>query len=93
MRKRLGRSTEVHERFTKDADAEPEVYLPYLQSTKELLGASLMVRTSGDASRMAPAIRTLAAEIDRTLPLGAAIGLGRDLWCGRLFVWQGMTAA
>ena len=27
--------------------------LPYLQSTKELLGASLMVRTSGDASRMA----------------------------------------
>jgi putative ABC transport system permease protein len=27
-----------------------------------------MVRTSEDASRMAPAIRTLAAEIDRTQP-------------------------
>ena len=47
-----------------DADPEPEVYLSYLQSTR-LLGAGLMVRTSGDASRMAPAIRTLIAEIDR----------------------------
>lgn len=52
-----------------DADPEPEVYLPYLQSMK-LLDASLIVRTSGDASRMAPVIRRVAAEIDRTQPPG-----------------------
>jgi putative ABC transport system permease protein len=52
-----------------DADPEPEVYLPYVQSTK-LLGANLIVRTSADASGMASAMRTVAAEIDRSQPPG-----------------------
>jgi putative ABC transport system permease protein len=61
-----------------DADPEPEVYLPYLQSTK-LMDASVMVRTSGDAARMASAIRMLVAEIDRTQPPGELKTLEQSL--------------
>lgn len=46
-----------------DADPEPEVYLPYLQTTF-LSGASVMVRSSEKASQIAPAVRTQLAEID-----------------------------
>ena len=52
-----------------DADARPEVYLPYTQSAG-LQGATVMVRTLGDSSLLAPAIRRLIAEIDRTQPPG-----------------------
>jgi putative ABC transport system permease protein len=61
-----------------DAGPEPEVYLPYLQSV-DLQGATVMVRTSGDAARMAPAIRTLVAEIDRTQPPGELKTLEQSL--------------
>ena len=52
-----------------DAAPQPEAFLPYLQALN-LQGASLMVRTSVDTLRIEPAIRTAAAEIDRTQPLG-----------------------
>ncbi len=61
-----------------DAGPEPEVYLPYLLSVK-LLDASLMVRTEEDALRVAPAIRTLAAGIDRTQPPGELKTLEQSL--------------
>ncbi|MEO7143429.1 MAG: ABC transporter permease [Bryobacteraceae bacterium] len=61
-----------------DAGPEPEVYIPYLQSTK-LPGATLMVRTAGDAARMASAIRTLVAEVDRTQPPGELKTLEQSL--------------
>lgn len=50
-----------------DSDPEPEVYLPYLQCPF-LLGSSVLVRTSDEAAVIAPAIRTLIADIDRTQP-------------------------
>jgi putative ABC transport system permease protein len=48
-----------------DADPDPEVYLPYLQTTF-LSGASVMVRTSANAARFAPAVRSQLAEMDST---------------------------
>jgi len=55
-------------RYTRlDMDAEPEVYFPYLQS-KVLFGANIMVRTAGDATRLAPAIRAAVIGTDPTQP-------------------------
>jgi putative ABC transport system permease protein len=66
-------------RYTRlDAATEPEVYIPYLQSLK-LPMASLMVRTSADALPMAPYIRTVAAELDRTLTPGKLMTLEQSL--------------
>jgi hypothetical protein len=50
-----------------DSGPPPEVYLPFLQS-KFLVRATVLVRTSGDAYAVAPAIRTMVAEIDATQP-------------------------
>jgi putative ABC transport system permease protein len=48
-----------------DADPDPEVYLPYLKTTF-LTGAPLMVRTTGDASWIAPAVRSQITGMDAT---------------------------
>ncbi len=61
-----------------DAAPDPEVYLPYLQSMK-LRDASVIVRTSEDASPMAPAIRALIAGADRTQPPGEMKTLEQSL--------------
>ena len=50
-----------------DADPEPEVYLPYLQSVG-LHDPSLMLRSSMEAWRIAPAIRARIAESERPRP-------------------------
>ncbi len=52
-----------------DAAPGPEVYVPYLQAAG-LGRATILVRTPGDALRMAPAIRGLLSQIDRTQPPG-----------------------
>ena len=50
-----------------DAEPGPEVYFPYLQSFFN--GASdVVVRTAGDPLEMAPAVRKLVADIDRSQP-------------------------
>ncbi len=51
-----------------DARPEPEVYIPYLQSPFLRL-MTVMVRASGDASSMAPAMRKLMAGVDPTQPV------------------------
>lgn len=61
-----------------DAGPEPEVYLPYLQSSF-LVQATVMVRTSGDASRIAPAIRALITQVDPTQPPGELKTLAESL--------------
>ena len=51
-----------------DADPPAEVYMPY-QQLPFPGGASVAVRTAGDASGMAPAIRKLISGIDPTQPV------------------------
>ncbi len=51
-----------------DADTEPEVYTPYRQSLFVRM-ADIFVKTSGDPSAMAPALRQLAAGVDPTQPV------------------------
>jgi putative ABC transport system permease protein len=64
-----------------DVDAEPEVYLPYLQKNLSALartmGLTLVVRTTADLSAFAPMLRTAVAEIDRDQPLGAVQQMDR----------------
>ena len=48
-----------------DAPAQPEIYIPF-QQAQFLMAMTVMVRTSSDASAIAPAIRDLIANIDRT---------------------------
>src|SRR5262249_39690712 len=56
-------------RYTKlDAHPAPETYIPYRQAI--YVGSmDIMVRTAGDASAMAGAIRKLVADFDRTQPV------------------------
>jgi putative ABC transport system permease protein len=56
-------------RYTKlDAQPAPETYVPYRQAI--YVGSmDIMVRTAGDASAMAGAIRKLIADLDRTQPV------------------------
>ena len=51
-----------------DADPPAEIYMPYRQAPF-LPGASVAVRTAGDALAMAPAIRKLISGIDPTQPV------------------------
>jgi putative ABC transport system permease protein len=51
-----------------DADLPAEIYIPYEQLPFPG-GSSVAVRTAGDASRMAPAIRKLISGIDPTQPV------------------------
>jgi putative ABC transport system permease protein len=51
-----------------DADAPAEIYIPY-QQLPFLSGTSLAVRTSGDASALAPAMRKLISGIDPAQPV------------------------
>lgn len=51
-----------------DADPPPEIYIPY-QQLPFLAGTSVAVRTAGDASAMAPAIRKLISGVDPTQPV------------------------
>jgi len=48
-----------------DADPDPEVYIPYLKTTL-LPVAGVMVRTTAEASRIAPAVRAQITEMDAT---------------------------
>jgi putative ABC transport system permease protein len=45
----------------------PEIYLPFAQSPSEAM--VVMIRTSGDPSLLAPAVRRRVAGIDRNLPM------------------------
>jgi len=51
-----------------DADPPGEIYIPY-QQLPFLAGTSVAVRTTGDASAIAPAIRKLISGIDPTQPV------------------------
>jgi putative ABC transport system permease protein len=51
-----------------DAQPAPETYVPYRQAIY-VRSMDIMVRTAGDASAMAPAIRKLIADLDRTQPV------------------------
>ncbi len=51
-----------------DADTVPEVYTPYRQAIFAR-SAEIFVRTSRDPSAMAPALRELAAGVDRSQPV------------------------
>jgi putative ABC transport system permease protein len=51
-----------------DARPAPETYIPYRQAIY-VRSMDIMVRTAGDASAMAAAIRKLIAEVDRTQPV------------------------
>jgi putative ABC transport system permease protein len=51
-----------------DADPPAEIYLPYQQGPF-FSGSSVAVRTAGDASAMAPAMRKLISNIDPTQPV------------------------
>jgi putative ABC transport system permease protein len=58
-----------------DAEANPEAYMPFQQGfialgTGLVRGMSLVVRTSADASAMAPVIRTAVAGVDDQQPVG-----------------------
>jgi putative ABC transport system permease protein len=57
-------------KYTKlDADAEPEVYLSFAPSGRgELVGTSIVVRTTSNPTKIAPTLRQLVAEIDKTQP-------------------------
>jgi len=50
-----------------DAAPEPEIFFDYAHA--QPFGSTLAVRTAGDPSAAAPAIRTIVAGIDRTLPI------------------------
>ena len=50
-----------------DADARPEIYLPYAQQRVD--GYTVAIRTSGDPLAMAPIIRREVAALDRELPV------------------------
>jgi len=51
-----------------DADAPAEIYIPY-QQLPFLAGTSVVLRTAGDASALAPAMRKLISGIDPTQPV------------------------
>jgi putative ABC transport system permease protein len=54
-------------RYSKlDATPEPEVYVPYARSGVGLCCFVALVRTTGDPLALAPRIRTLVSEIDKT---------------------------
>ena len=50
-----------------DADARPEIYLPYAQQRVD--SYTVAIRTSGDPLAMAPIIRREVAALDRELPV------------------------
>jgi putative ABC transport system permease protein len=49
-----------------DAPAEPEVYVPYRQIRDGLFGFTVLILTSGEPSALAPSVRNLVADIDKT---------------------------
>ncbi len=49
-----------------DVEPEPEVYLPYKQST--ILYGALMIRTAGTPSQMVSAVRVILRDFDRSSP-------------------------
>jgi putative ABC transport system permease protein len=51
-----------------DAEVRPEVYMTYPRSPFNRL-TRLVVRTTGDAAALAPVMRKLTAEVDRTQPV------------------------
>src|SRR5581483_292533 len=51
-----------------DADAGPEIYIPYRQSPF-LRAADVLVKTAGDPMTMAAALHELVASVDRTQPV------------------------
>jgi putative ABC transport system permease protein len=68
-------------KYTKlDATTEPQIYLPFAPSGRgELVGTSLLIRTSSNPSKIAPTVRQLVAEIDKTQPPFAIVTLERLL--------------
>ena len=49
-----------------DASAEPEVYVPYRRIQDGLFGFTVLILTAGDPSALAPSVRNVVAEIDKT---------------------------
>jgi putative ABC transport system permease protein len=55
-----------------DADSEPEMYLPYLQTNFATMarGMTVVIRTQAPAADVAPLLKAAISEIDRNQPLG-----------------------
>jgi predicted permease len=68
-------------KYTKlDASAEPELYLPFSPSGKgDLAGTSILVRTSSNPAKIAPTLRQLVADVDKTQPSFEIVTLERLL--------------
>jgi len=49
-----------------DAPAEPEVYVPYRRIQDGLFGLTVLILTAGDPSALAPSVRNVVAQIDKT---------------------------
>ena len=49
-----------------DAAAEPEVYVPYARVGDGIFGFTALILTKGDPIALAPAVRTIVSDIDRT---------------------------
>jgi putative ABC transport system permease protein len=64
-----------HQRL--DAAANPEAYLPYLQSgnAANARGMTIVVRTRADAATLAPLMRGAVRELDADQPVGAIRGM------------------
>jgi putative ABC transport system permease protein len=66
--------------YGRDAETEPEIYQPSPQNVNS--SATILVRATGDPSKLMPAIRARVAALDRNLPLRrfdtmeAALGAG-----------------
>ena len=64
-----------HQRL--DAAANPEAYVPYLQSgyAADARGMTIVVRTRADAATLAPLMRGAVRELDADQPVGAIRGM------------------
>jgi putative ABC transport system permease protein len=66
-------------KYTKlDADAEPEVYVPYRQLPL-LQTSDVVIRTTGDPRALAPDLRKLVSDIDRAQPVVEVTTLEQEL--------------
>jgi putative ABC transport system permease protein len=61
-----------------DADPEPEVYVPYLQLPR-FQSVDVVIRTTRDPRALAPDLRTLISDIDRTQPVNEVMTLEQAL--------------
>ncbi|MEK6278983.1 MAG: ABC transporter permease [Acidobacteriota bacterium] len=60
--------------FGADTEAKPEMYRPYLQEPQPLIG--LVVRTSGEPTSIAPAVRNEVLAVDRDQPVSHILTMG-----------------